>query len=93
MFAAQRPWDCRQGALCGVKMSLMVPSERRQQGHVPGPRRRIALRLPEPVADMVEQRAATVGVSKNEWLVRAVQWALAQPVSERPRQVVEAFRV
>ena len=41
------------------------------------------LRVPPDLAEKVDQRVALVGVSRNEWLVRALRWAVEQPVHTR----------
>lgn len=42
-----------------------------------------ALRMPDELAERVDERAARVGLSRNAWLLKAVEWALEQPTKER----------
>lgn len=46
----------------------------------------INLRVPGELRDKIDQRAEKVGISRNAWLNRALEWALEQPVTERPRK-------
>jgi predicted HicB family RNase H-like nuclease len=41
----------------------------------------INLRVSEEMKQVIDKRAADVGISRNQWLVRAVQSVLDQPVS------------
>ena len=38
------------------------------------------LRLPDELAKRIDQRVASVGLSRNAWLVKALTWAVDQPV-------------
>lgn len=49
----------------------------------------VNLRTDEDTAARVELRATKVGISRNEWLNRAVKWALDQPETDRPKTVKE----
>lgn len=42
--------------------------------------RQHSLRVPPDLMDEIDVRAKSVGLSRNEWIVRAMRWALAQPV-------------
>lgn len=48
--------------------------------------RQVALRLPDDLAAKIDKRAETVGVSRNEWLVRALEWVVEQPVTTRIKE-------
>jgi predicted HicB family RNase H-like nuclease len=39
-----------------------------------------ALRVPDDLARRVDDRAKMVGMSRNEWVTRALEWAVSQPV-------------
>jgi len=41
-----------------------------------------ALRLPEELADAIDKRAELVGLSRNAWIVKALAWAIEQPIRE-----------
>jgi hypothetical protein len=44
----------------------------------------IELRLPEELAARIDTRVAKVGAkSRNDWLVRALTWAVEQPITKR----------
>jgi hypothetical protein len=45
--------------------------------------RQVLLRLPDDLAARVDERAGYVGLSRNAWLVKALEWALEQPIKER----------
>jgi predicted HicB family RNase H-like nuclease len=45
----------------------------------------VLLRLPDDLAERIDERAAKVGLSRNAWAVRALQWAVEQPVTKRTR--------
>ncbi len=47
--------------------------------------KQIALRIPDDLAEQIDKRVDKVGVSRNEWLVRALRWAVEQPVTTRKR--------
>jgi predicted HicB family RNase H-like nuclease len=49
----------------------------------------VNLRIPGDLKDRAEQRAGEIGISRNEWMVRALRWALDQPVTDRPTSVKE----
>lgn len=38
-----------------------------------------ALRLPDELAEQIDVRAAKVGLSRNAWITRALEWAIQQP--------------
>jgi predicted HicB family RNase H-like nuclease len=40
----------------------------------------VDLRLPEELAERIDARAGKVGLSRNAWLVKALDWAVSQPV-------------
>lgn len=42
--------------------------------------RQHALRLPDDLADTIDTRARLVGLSRNAWIVKALQWASEQPI-------------
>jgi predicted HicB family RNase H-like nuclease len=44
----------------------------------------INVRVPKGLKDAIEERRLKVGISRNEWMVRALTWAVDQPVTERP---------
>lgn len=46
-------------------------------------------RTDEDTAAKIELRATKIGVSRNEWMERALKWALAQPETERPKTIKE----
>lgn len=48
--------------------------------------KQVALRLPDELAAKIDQRAFQIGVSRNEWLVRALTWATDQPITKRTRE-------
>lgn len=48
--------------------------------------KQIALRVPDDLAEKIDARVDKVGVSRNEWLVRALTWAVEQPVTKRRRE-------
>lgn len=53
-------------------------------GIVPSMTKAIELRLPDDLADKIDQRVAKVGAkSRNAWLVAALSWAVEQPVATR----------
>lgn len=41
------------------------------------------LRTDPATKDRIAERASKVGISRNEWMNRALKWALDQPVAER----------
>ena len=42
--------------------------------------RQIQVRLPEDLLERIDQRAKHVQMSRNAWLVKALAWAVEQPV-------------
>ena len=38
------------------------------------------LRLPDELAAAIDERATKVGLSRNAWLVKALEWAVEQPI-------------
>lgn len=44
--------------------------------------KQVQQRLPDDLAEAIEKRAKSVGLSRNEWINRALQWAVEQPVRE-----------
>lgn len=38
-----------------------------------------ALRMPDELAAKVDERAGKVGLSRNAWLLKAIEWAVSQP--------------
>lgn len=42
----------------------------------------VALRLPPSLIRRIESRRGQVGLSRNEWIKKALEWALDQPVKE-----------
>jgi predicted HicB family RNase H-like nuclease len=45
----------------------------------------INLRVPEDLKVAIEERRTKVGISRNAWMVRALRWAVEQPVTSRSR--------
>lgn len=43
----------------------------------------VDLRLPDDLAERIDDRAKKVDLSRNAWLVRALEWAVSQPVTTR----------
>lgn len=43
----------------------------------------VDLRLPDELAAKVDARAEKVGLSRNAWLIKAIDWAVSQPVTTR----------
>ena len=43
------------------------------------------VRFTQDLLDRIDQRSAAVGLSRNEWIVRALTWALNQPVQTQQR--------
>lgn len=39
-----------------------------------------ALRIPDELMEAIEERRNKLGLSRNEWIVRALQWAVEQPI-------------
>lgn len=52
-------------------------------------REQVNLRVPKPLRLKIEERAKKVGISRNEWMIRALTWATEQPPTERARTVKE----
>lgn len=47
----------------------------------------IELRIPDELADRIDARVEKVGArSRNAWLVKALEWAVEQPVTTRTKQ-------
>lgn len=45
--------------------------------------RQVMTRLPDDLVERIDERAASVGLSRNAWLVKALTWAVEQPVQTR----------
>lgn len=45
--------------------------------------KKVLLRIPDDLAGKIDERAAKVNLSRNEWLTRALEWATEQPVTVR----------
>lgn len=43
----------------------------------------VDLRLPDDLADRIDKRVEKVGLSRNAWLVKALEWAVSQPITTR----------
>lgn len=41
--------------------------------------KQVQQRLPDDLAEAIEKRAKAVGLSRNEWINRALRWAVEQP--------------
>jgi predicted HicB family RNase H-like nuclease len=39
-----------------------------------------ALRLPDDIAEAIDKRAKSVGLSRNAWITKALAWAVDQPI-------------
>lgn len=48
--------------------------------------KQVQQRLPDDLAQAVEERAAKVGLSRNEWINRALRWAVEQPIRTETKQ-------
>lgn len=48
----------------------------------------IDLRLPDDLAQRIDQRAAKVQLSRNAWLVKALEWALTHPTTVNAKQEI-----
>lgn len=49
--------------------------------------KQIAVRLPDQeTLDKIDARAEKVGLSRNAWITKALEWALNQPISTRTKQ-------
>lgn len=48
--------------------------------------KQVALRLPDDLAELIDVRVENLGISRNEWLIRALRWAVEQPVTTRTRE-------
>lgn len=44
------------------------------------PMRQVQLRVDEQLLDRIDERAAKVGLSRNAWIVKALAWAVEQPI-------------
>lgn len=42
--------------------------------------KQVQLRLPDDLAKRMDTRAQSVGLSRNAWLNKVIEWALEQPV-------------
>lgn len=42
--------------------------------------KQVQLRLPDDLAERVDARTAAVGLSRNAWLNKVIEWALEQPI-------------
>lgn len=42
--------------------------------------KQVQQRMPDDLANAIEERAAQVGLSRNEWINRALRWAVEQPI-------------
>lgn len=51
--------------------------------------KQVPLRLPDDLAVKIDARAKKVGLSRNAWLVKALEWAVEQP----PRTVTTKQQV
>lgn len=49
----------------------------------------VQLRVSPEMLKRIDGRRNEVGLSRNAWLVRALEWALAQPVKETTVRTVE----
>jgi predicted HicB family RNase H-like nuclease len=45
--------------------------------------KKVLLRVDDKLLDRIDARAAKVGLSRNAWLVKALDWAVTQPVTTR----------
>ena len=45
--------------------------------------KQVQQRVPDDLAKRIDERAASVGLSRNEWINRALRWAVEQPVQTR----------
>lgn len=48
--------------------------------------KQIQQRLPDDLAAVIDERARTVGLSRNEWINRALRWAVEQPIRTVKRE-------
>jgi len=48
--------------------------------------KKILLRVPDELVERIDKRAAIGDYSRNAWLVKAIEWALEQPVTKRTRE-------
>lgn len=48
--------------------------------------KQVQLRLPDDLAERIDERAGKVGLSRNAWLVKALEWATEQPVRTVKRE-------
>jgi predicted HicB family RNase H-like nuclease len=46
----------------------------------------VSARLPDELAKSIKERADKVGLSQNAWLVKALEWAVEQPVRITKRE-------
>ncbi len=45
--------------------------------------KQILMRLPDELGEAIDKRCEQVGLSRNAWLVKALEWAIEQPIRER----------
>lgn len=48
--------------------------------------KQVQLRLPDDLAEAIDKRTEKVGLSRNAWLIKALEWALEQPVRTVKRE-------
>ena len=54
---------------------------------IPGMTKSIELRIPDDLAAKIDARVSKVSAkSRNDWLVKALEWAVEQPVTTRTKQ-------
>lgn len=54
---------------------------------ISGMTKSIELRIPDELAERIDARVTKVGArSRNAWLVKALEWAVEQPVTTRTKQ-------
>lgn len=53
------------------------------------PRRQINQRIDEEMLARIEARAKKIDIPRNVWIERALEWALSQPETDRPKTVKE----
>jgi predicted HicB family RNase H-like nuclease len=52
-------------------------------------KRQINQRVEEDMLARIEARAKKIGIARNEWIERALDWALSQPETDRPKTIKE----
>lgn len=45
--------------------------------------KQMPIRVPDELITRIDERAEKVGLSRNAWLTKAIEWALDQPVTTR----------